>query len=58
MPLLKGSSDATRSANIEEMVKSGHPKDQAAAAAYRQQRSSRSKKNKKKAARSRKRSRK
>jgi len=38
MPLKKGSSDKTRSENIREMVKSGRPVKQAAAAAYRQQR--------------------
>jgi len=43
MPLKKGKSNATRSANIREMVKAGYPRDQAAAAAYRQQRSARAK---------------
>lgn len=38
MPLKEGSSDETRSENIAEMIRSGHPADQAAAAAYRQQR--------------------
>lgn len=38
MPLTAGTSDATRSANIAEMIRSGHPADQASAAAYRQQR--------------------
>ena len=36
MPLLKGKSQATISANIREMVESGHPVKQAAAAAYRE----------------------
>ncbi len=35
MPLSSGSSDAVVSHNIAEMIKAGHPKDQAAAAAYR-----------------------
>jgi hypothetical protein len=33
MPLKKGSSRATISANIKEMIKSGHPQNQAVAAA-------------------------
>jgi hypothetical protein len=37
MPLLKGKSNAIRSQNIAEMIKAGHPEDQAIAAAYRQQ---------------------
>jgi hypothetical protein len=40
MPLRRGKSKATRSANIAEMVRSGHPQKQAIAAAYRQQRAS------------------
>lgn len=38
MPLIKSSSDKARSENIGEMIKSGHPKDQAIAAAYSVQR--------------------
>ena len=34
MPLLKGKSQKIISTNISEMVKSGHPRDQAIAAAY------------------------
>lgn len=44
MPLKRGASDETRSENIREMIRAGHPRDQAAAAAYRQQRKSRGKK--------------
>jgi hypothetical protein len=35
MPLKAGSSRATISSNIREMVRAGHPVKQAAAAAYR-----------------------
>ena len=34
MPLQKGKSKATISANIAELIRAGHPKDQAAAIAY------------------------
>jgi hypothetical protein len=43
MPLRKGTSSATRSENIAEMVRAGHPQDQAVAAAYREQRESKRK---------------
>jgi hypothetical protein len=50
MPLTKGKSKAVISKNIAEMISSGHPKDQAVAAAYNEAGKSRSKKkaNKKK----------
>lgn len=38
MPLSKGSSDKTRSKNIAEMRRAGHPAKQAIAAAYANQR--------------------
>jgi len=38
MPILKGSSDSTRSSNIEREIKSGRDPKQAEAIAYRQQR--------------------
>jgi hypothetical protein len=41
MPLETGSSNATRSRNIAEMIRAGHPPAQAKAAAYRQQRKAR-----------------
>lgn len=41
MPLRKGTSKATRTKNIREMVKAGYSPAQAAAAAYSQQRKSR-----------------
>jgi hypothetical protein len=43
MPLEKGSSDETRSRNIAEMERSGHPAKQAIAAAYHQQRKAKGK---------------
>jgi hypothetical protein len=47
MPLKKGSSKRVISANIREMMHSGHPQKQAIAAAMSQARRSRSKKKKK-----------
>jgi ribosomal protein L12E/L44/L45/RPP1/RPP2 len=38
MPLIKSSSDAARQTNIAEMIKAGHPANQAVAAAYHNQR--------------------
>jgi hypothetical protein len=38
MPLINSSSKKALAANIGEMIKAGHPADQAAAAAYRIQR--------------------
>lgn len=38
MPLIKSASNKARSENIGEMIKSGHPRDQAIAAAYHNQR--------------------
>lgn len=43
MPLKSGCGNATRSQNIREMVRAGHPQKQAVAAAYRQQRKCRRK---------------
>ena len=48
MPLKRGKSAKTRSENIAEMVKSGHPQKRAVAAAYHQQRETKSGKRKKK----------
>lgn len=44
MPLKKGKSDKTRSKNIAEMIKAGHPRDQSIAAAYSVQRKAQGKK--------------
>lgn len=41
MPLKRGTSNTTRSANIAEMRRAGMPRRQAIAAGYRQQRASR-----------------
>lgn len=41
MPLKTGTSQETISSNIREMVKAGHPRNQAVAAAMRQARTSR-----------------
>ncbi len=38
MPLESGSGAEVRSRNISEMIRSGHPRDQAVAAAYANQR--------------------
>lgn len=38
MPLIKSASDAARSENIAEMIRAGHPRDQAIAASYHNQR--------------------
>jgi hypothetical protein len=49
MPLKKGSSDKTRSQNIQEMLASGYPRNRAIAAAYDTQRkASKGKKGRKK----------
>lgn len=40
MPLKSGKSKKAFQSNVREMIKSGHPKKQALAAAYRKQRSS------------------
>lgn len=40
MPLSKGKSKKTISSNISEMIKSGHPKDQAIAASLNEARKS------------------
>lgn len=44
MPLKKGTSKATFSKNVKEMVRSGHPVKQAVAAAYSEKRKSQRKK--------------
>ena len=41
MPLKRGTSPQVIGANIREMIKAGHPRDQAAAAAYEMARKSR-----------------
>lgn len=38
MPLSKGTDKKTFEANVKEMIKAGHPRKQAVAAAYHQQR--------------------
>lgn len=43
MPLKRGTSNATRSENIREIIDAGHPPAQAEAAAYREQREARAK---------------
>lgn len=48
MPLAKGSSAKVISQNIKEMVKAGHPQQQAIAAAYRMAGKSKQKKGPKK----------
>lgn len=44
MPLIKEDSDAAMHNNIKEMVKAGHPIDQAVAAAYHVRREAKGKK--------------
>lgn len=41
MPLEKGSSEGTFKRNVREMIRAGHPRKQALAAAYRQKRKGR-----------------
>ena len=41
MPLRKGKSKAAFSSNVSEMIRAGHPRAQALAAAYRQKRQGR-----------------
>jgi len=43
MPLKEGTSNKTRQQNINEMIRSGKPPNQAVAAGYREQRKSRGK---------------
>ncbi len=50
MPLKTGSSPAVISANIGELIKAGHPKDQAVAIAYKTAKKKKAKKKKKKVA--------
>ena len=44
MPLQKSGSNKARNSNIAEMIRAGHPRDQAVAAAYSNQRKYRKKK--------------
>lgn len=48
MPLIESGSDEARSENIREMMHSGHPQDQAIAAAYSMQRKHKKRKKSKK----------
>jgi len=40
MPLKHGGTSETFSTNVREMIRAGHPRDQAVAAAYREKRES------------------
>lgn len=46
MPLIKSPTKQARDRNVAEMIKAGHPRDQALAAAYRMQRQASGKKKK------------